>query len=86
MRAAGRTQREGSANYALLVLVFNCYWFEVLCFEDLAAIETFDVFHAVAPGDHLGTLVLTRVLHNARLRIYSNEAEGLVKGLWLIFL
>ena len=80
-QAPRHTKRAGDAPPALLVLLFNCYGFEVLGFEDLAAIQAFQVFHAIAPGDDLGTVVLARVLlHKARLRIYSNELETLVKG------
>jgi hypothetical protein len=73
---------------SLLLLIFfflNGYRFEVFGIEDLAAIEAFNVFHSVAPGNDLGTGVLTSGLHKARLRIYSNEADALVKGLPVIF-
>jgi len=81
------TERAGDAPPDLLVVFFNCYGFEVLGFEDLAAIQAFQVFHAIAPGDDLGTVVLARVLlHKARLRIYSNELETLVKGALHYFL
>jgi hypothetical protein len=64
----------------LFVVVFNCDRFEVFGFEDLAAVLAFQVFHSIAPGDDFGTVVLARVLHKARLRIYSNEPDTLVKG------
>jgi hypothetical protein len=64
----------------LLVFLFNCYWFEVFGFEDLPAIQTFDVLDAIASGDYLCLGVLTSVLHKARLTIYSNEADAGVKG------
>jgi len=48
---------------ALLVVVFDCYGFEILSFEDLAAIQTFQVLNAIAPGDDLCTVVLASVLH-----------------------
>ena len=80
------TERAGDAAPALLVVFLNCDGFEVFGFEDLAAIQTFQVFHAIAPGDDLGTVVLARVLlHKARLRIYSNEAQALVKGICVYF-
>jgi len=69
----------------LIVLFFDCNGFEVLGFENLAAIETFDVFHAVSPGDDFGTGVLARVLHKARLRLYSTEPARRVKGLARFF-
>jgi len=62
-RTPRHTDPVGDAPPPLLVLVFDCYWFEVLGFEDLAAIQAFQVFHAIAPGDDLGTVVLASVLH-----------------------
>ena len=50
----------------LLVLFLNCYGFEVLGFENLAAIETFNVLHAVTPGDDLRTGVVTSGLHKSK--------------------
>ena len=70
----------------LLVVFFNCYGFEVFGFEDLAAIQALQVFHPIAPGDDLGTVVIAWVLHKARLRIYSNDPEGLVKGFLVYFM
>jgi hypothetical protein len=71
----------GDAPRALIVVVFNGYGFEVFGFEDLAAVQAFQVFHAIASGDDLCTVVLASVrLHKARLRIYSNEPDTLVKG------
>src|SRR5262249_37503912 len=84
-RLAEAGERRAVGSGMLLVVFFDCYVFEVLGFKDLTAIETFDVLDAVTPGDDLGTVVLTSGLHNARLRIYSNEAETLVKGLPDIF-
>jgi hypothetical protein len=82
---AGHTPSPGVAAPALLVLFFNCDGFEVFGFEDLAAIQALQVFHPIAPGDDLGTVVLASVLHKARLRIYSNDSETLVKGLYIYF-
>ncbi len=41
--------------------------FKVFGFEDLAAIETFYVVHAVSSGDDLGAGVFTSGLHKTRL-------------------
>ncbi len=62
--SAGRTKTLGSEVPGLFVVLFNCYGFEVFGFEDLAAIQAFQVFHAIAPGDDLGTRVIaSELLH-----------------------
>jgi hypothetical protein len=71
---------------SLFFLFLSRYGFEVLSFENLTAIQALQVFHPVAPGDDLCTAVFTNLLHKARLRIYSNEPESLVKGLFAYFL
>jgi hypothetical protein len=85
MLATRHTNPAGSGRRALFVLFFDCYGFEVFSFEDLAAIQAFQVFHAIAPGDHFSTVVLAWVLHKARLTIYSNDPAGGVKGLYTYF-
>ncbi|MGA2133881.1 MAG: hypothetical protein ABSH50_16425 [Bryobacteraceae bacterium] len=69
--------REGEK---LVVLFFNCNGFEVLGFENLAAVETFNVFHAVSPRNHFGTGVLASVLHKARLRLILLNRDALSRG------
>jgi hypothetical protein len=54
---------------ALFVLVFNSYRFEVFRFEDLPAIETFDIVDAVPARDHLRSLVVTGGLHKKETKI-----------------
>ena len=54
---------------ALLFLFLNRHLFEVLGFENLTAVQALDVVHTVAPGDYLGSVVLTSGLHKARLCI-----------------
>ena len=49
----------------LFFFVLNFHWFEIFIFEDLPAIETFDIIHAVPTGDDLGARVLTSGLHNS---------------------
>ena len=49
----------------LFFLVLNFHLLEIFGFEDLAAIETFHVVHAVPAGDDLGARVLTSGLHNS---------------------
>ena len=49
----------------LFFLILNFHGLEILVFEDLTAIETFDVIHAVATGEYLGARVLTSGLHNS---------------------
>jgi hypothetical protein len=82
-----RLDHTGSARTAavragerLFVLFFNCNGFEILGFENLAAIETFQVFHPVSPGYDLGTVVLASVLHKARLRLILLNPIALSRG------
>jgi len=49
----------------LFFLILNFHGLEIFVFEDLAAIETFNVIHPVSPGDYLGARVLTSGLHNS---------------------
>ena len=70
---------------ALVVVVFDSHRFEVFSFEDLAAVQAFQVFDTIPSGNHLCTVVLASVLHKARLTIYSNDSQGLVKGLYVYF-
>jgi hypothetical protein len=49
----------------LFFLLLNFDRFKILGFEDLAAIETFDVVDPVPAGDNLGARVLTSGLHNS---------------------
>jgi hypothetical protein len=49
----------------LFFLFLDFYGFKIFVFEDLAAIETFDVVHPVSAGDDLGARVLTSDLHNS---------------------
>jgi hypothetical protein len=49
----------------LFFLFLDFHGFKIFGFEDLAAIETFDVVHPVSAGDDLGARVLTSVLHNS---------------------
>jgi hypothetical protein len=67
--------REGICTGGNLVLVlFDDDGFEVLGFKNLAAIETFDVFYAIAAGDDLGAVVVTGGLHKQRfIETYSNR-------------
>jgi hypothetical protein len=63
----------------LFVVFVNGYGFEILGFEDLAAIEAFDIVHAVASRDDLGAGVFTG-LHKDRYGVYFNDGNALVKG------
>ena len=49
----------------LFFLILNFHGLEIFIFEDLAAIETFNVIHAIPAGDYLGARVLTSGLHNS---------------------
>jgi hypothetical protein len=64
---AGLAGGEGAAG-ELLLFILHWNGFKVFGLEDLAAIETFQVFDAVSSGDYLGTVVVTSKLHNQRFR------------------
>jgi hypothetical protein len=51
----------------LFLFFLDFHRFDVLSFEDLSAIETFDVIHAVSSGDDLGTIVIAGGLHKTTL-------------------
>ncbi len=48
----------------LFFLVLNFHLLKIFGLEDLSAIETFHVVHAVPAGNDLGARVLTSGLHN----------------------
>jgi hypothetical protein len=55
--------------------------FEIFGLEDLTAIETFHVVHAVSTGNNLGAGMLTSGLHKQRFdESYSIQARGVVKA------
>jgi len=64
-----------------LFLVFlYLHRFKVFSFEDLSAVQAFDVFYAVASGNHLGTGVVASGLHKQRLdEVYFNRLREVVK-------
>jgi hypothetical protein len=74
----------------LLVVILYFDGFKVFRFEDLAAIETFNVVHAVSSGDHLGAVMFTSGMHRQRLdEIYSIRVQRVVKPPvpdWVTFL
>jgi len=65
----------------LLLFLFDFYRFEVLRFEDLAAIQTFHVIHAISSRDDLGAVMVASGQHrNTRLdEIYSIRVKVHVK-------
>jgi hypothetical protein len=52
----------------LFLFVLYFHGFEVLGFEDLTAVETFDVVHSVSSGNDLGTVMVASGLHRTTLR------------------
>jgi len=48
----------------LFVVLFDLDLFQVFSLEDLSAIETLDVVHAVSPGYDLGAVMFTSGYHN----------------------
>ena len=54
---------------ALFFLVFNSHRLKIIGFEDLPAIETFNVVDAVPARDHLRSLVVTGGLHKKETEI-----------------
>jgi hypothetical protein len=51
----------------LFFLFLDFHGFKVLGLEDLMAIETFHVVHAISSSDHLGARVVTLGLHKANV-------------------
>ncbi len=49
----------------LFFLFLNFHGLKIFGFEDLPAIETFNVVHPVSAGDDLGARVFTSGLHNS---------------------
>jgi hypothetical protein len=54
--------------WGLFLVLFDLHRFKVFGLENLAAIQALDVVHAVAPGDDLGTGMVTNGLHTLRFR------------------
>lgn len=54
-----------STDLFFVVLYFN--GFEIFGFENLPAVEAFDVIDAVAPGNDLGSIVIAGGLHTNAL-------------------
>ena len=50
----------------LFLFFLDFHWFKVFGFEDLTAIQTFNVVHAVSSSDYLGTVVVASGLHTLR--------------------
>jgi len=49
----------------LFFLFLDLHGLKIFGFEDLPAIETFNIIHPVSAGDDLGARVLTSGLHNS---------------------
>ena len=63
----------------LFFVFLNLHGFDVFGFEDLTAVQTFQVVHSVSSGDDLGPGMLAG-LHIQQLdEIYSNWRTGYVK-------
>ena len=68
------------ADGALFLFFLDFDGLEVFGLEDLAAIQAFDVFDAVASGNHLGTGMVASGLHKQRLdEVYFNRLRDVVK-------
>jgi hypothetical protein len=67
-------------SYLLFFFFFNGNGFEVFCFEDLTAIETFQIIHPVASRDDLGTVVLTSGLHKSNMGFILMMAMAVSRG------
>ena len=64
----------------LFLVVLDFDGLEVFSLEDLAAFQAFDVFDALAAGNHLGTGMVASGLHKQRLdEVYFNRLTGVVK-------
>src|SRR3954467_15625009 len=56
---------------------------QIFGLENLTAIQAFDVFHACAAGNHLGTGMVANGLHKQRLdEVYFNRPRDVVKPPW----
>jgi hypothetical protein len=66
--ALGRIRGLGEVR-PLFFLVFNSHRLKIFRFEDLPAIETFNVVDAVPARDHLRSLVVTGGLHKKETEI-----------------
>jgi len=52
--------------WRLFFFFLDFHGFKVFGFEDLAAVQTFNIVDAVSPGDYLGTVVVASGLHTLR--------------------
>jgi hypothetical protein len=50
----------------LFLFFLDFHWFKVFGFEDLTAVQTLNVVHAVSSGDYLGTSMVASGLHTLR--------------------
>jgi hypothetical protein len=50
----------------LFFVFLDFHGFKVFGFEDLAAVQTFDIIDAVSPGDYLSTGMVASGLHTLR--------------------
>ncbi len=73
---AGRVKPRGQL---LFVVFVNGYGFEILGFKDLAAIQTFEIIHAVTSRDDHGAGVLTG-LHKTDMGFILTMALLLSRG------
>jgi len=64
----------------LFLVFFDFHRLKVFGLENLPALEAFDIFHAIASGNHLGTGVVASGLHKQRLdEVYFNRPRDVVK-------
>ena len=64
----------------LFLFFLDLHGLEIFGFEDLPAIQAFEVVHAVASGNHLGTGMVASGLHKQRLdEVYFNRLRVVVK-------
>src|SRR3954463_9803535 len=67
-------------DWQLFVVVLDLDGLEIFGLENLAALEAFDVFHALSAGNHLGTGMVASGLHKQRLdEVYFNRPRSVVK-------
>jgi hypothetical protein len=52
-------ERSAAFSRLLFLVVVNRNCIEILCFENLTAIQAPDIIHTIAPVQELGSLVLT---------------------------
>ena len=79
MQNSGRRAARGQLFF--LFIFFNGDGLEIFGFKDLAAIQAFNIIHAVASRDDHGAVVLTSGLHKSNMGFILMMATPLSRGI-----